>query len=145
MKIASSRNLPHATLPRLVGGIAYIVAASASAANVSVFTDRDHPVEATPGMQVVELDAPISLEVELSSRLPADPSQATAIARARLTTGGVSLQQKLAAAYQGVVYAWSLGIKKIPAVVVDRRYVVYGVPDVAQAVLVVDRYRSKHP
>jgi len=48
-------------------------------------------------------------------------------------------------AYQGVADAWGLGIVKIPAVVVDRRYVVYGEPDVARAVARIDAYRSARP
>ena len=119
--------------------------AGASPASIQVFTDRDHPIEAPPGIRVVELDAPISLEASFFSRLPADPSRAEAIARARLNTGGAALQQKFATAYQGVVSAWSLGIEKIPAIVVDRTYVVYGVSNVAQAVSIIDRYRREHP
>lgn len=122
-----------------------ILAANASAASVQVFTDRDHPVQAPTGIRVVELDAASSLEAELSFPLPPDPTRAAAIARARLNAGGASLQRRLAVAYQSVVYAWSLGIEKIPAVVVDRRYVVYGVSDVARAVSIIDRYRRKHP
>jgi len=39
--------------------------------------------------------------------------------------------------------AW--GIAAIPAVVVDRRYVVYGEPDVARAVARIDAHRSARP
>ena len=38
-----------------------------------------------------------------------------------------------------------LGIAKIPAVVVDRRYVVYGEPDVSRAVARINAYRSTQP
>ena len=48
-------------------------------------------------------------------------------------------------AYQGVADAWGLGIAKIPAVVVDRRYVVYGEPDVPRAVARINAYRSTQP
>ncbi|HXR89571.1 MAG TPA: TIGR03757 family integrating conjugative element protein [Steroidobacteraceae bacterium] len=122
-----------------------LLAVNASAAIIQVFTDRDHPVHGATGIQVVELDAPTALETGLSFRLPTDPTRAAAIARARLNTGGAPLQRRLAVAYQDVVYAWSLGIEKIPAVVVDRRYVVYGVPNVARAVSIIDRYKRKHP
>lgn len=120
-----------------------LLGANASAATIQVFTDRDHPVQAATGIRIIELDAPASLEAELSFRLPADPSRATAIARARLNAGGTPLQRTLADAYQGVVDAWSLGIEKIPAVVVDRRYVVYGVSDVPRAVSMINRHRRK--
>lgn len=122
-----------------------ILAANASAAIIQVFTDRNHPVQAAIGIPVCELDAPTSLEAGLSFRLPPNPARAAKIAGARLNAGGASLQQRLMVAYQGVVNAWSLGIEKIPAVVMDRRYVVYGVSDVARAVSIIDRYRRKHP
>lgn len=125
-----------------LAGLLYILAANASAAVIQVFTDREHPVEAAKGIRVVELDAPASLEAGLSFRLPSDPSRAAAIARARLNT---PLQRRLEVAYQGIVYAWSLGIEKIPAVVVDCKYVVYGVSDVARSVSIIDHYRRKHP
>lgn len=127
-----------------LAGLLYILAANASAANIQVFTDHDHPVGAAAGIRVIELDAPTSLEAGLSFRLPLDPTRAAAVARARLNAGGASLQRRLALAYQGVAYAWSLGVEKVPAVVVDRRYVVYGVSDVARAVSMIDRYRRKH-
>lgn len=94
-------------------------------------------------MQLFELDGPASVEARLSARLPADPKRATAIVQRRLQNGGAALQRSLATAYQGVTDAWSLGVTKIPAVVVDRRYVIYGVPDVNRAVSLIEEYRSK--
>ena len=142
--MASHRNLAFLPCGWLAAGQLCVLAANSSAGNLQVFTDGGHPIEAPPGTRVVEIDAPISLEVELSARLPADSGRAAAIARTRLRAGGAALQKRFATAYQGVVYAWSLGIKKIPAVVVDRRYVVYGVPDATQAVSIIDRYRREH-
>lgn len=65
--------------------------------------------------------------------------------RQRLQAGGIDLQQRFESAYQGVVDAWHLGIVKLPAVVVDQHYVVYGTPYVAQAMAQITRYRSQHP
>lgn len=62
--------------------------------------------------------------------------------RQRLYDGGEALQRRIGHAYQGVADAWGLGIAKIPAVVIDRRYVVYGEPDVPHAVARIDAYRS---
>lgn len=59
--------------------------------------------------------------------------------------GGEALQRRIGHAYQGVADAWGLGIAKIPAVVVDRRYVVYGEPDVPRAVARINAYRSTQP
>lgn len=128
---------------RFVAGLTWTIAASASAANIWVFTDRQHPVKAAPWMELFELDAPASLEARLSARLPADPKRAAAIVNRRLQEGGAAFQSRLATAYQGVTDAWSLGIAKLPAVVVDRRYVVYGVPNVNRAISLIEEYRSK--
>lgn len=124
---------------------AALVFSSAQAANVIAFTDVQHPVSNAGGVRVVLLDAPAGLEVSLGAQLPADPAQAEAIVRRRLAQGGAGLQQQLAAAYQGVADAWGLGIAKIPAVVVDRRFVIYGDPDVADAVARINAYRSARP
>ena len=50
--------------------------------------------------------------------------------------------RRMAAAYQDIVEVWSFGVTKLPAVIVDRRYVVYGEPDVNSAVSLIKRYRS---
>lgn len=117
----------------------------AVAADVLVFTDSRHPVQAPAGVHIIELDQPARIEAELAVRLPADPAQAEALMRQRLREGGTDLQRRIGLAYQGVADAWGLGIAKVPAVVVDRLYVVYGEPDVARAVARIDAYRSARP
>ncbi|TVO64207.1 TIGR03757 family integrating conjugative element protein [Denitromonas ohlonensis] len=121
------------------------LSAGAFAADVLVVTDSHHPVKPMGGERIIELDQPARIEAELSAGLPTDPGQATALARQRLSGGQGDLQRRMRRAYQGVADAWSLGIAKIPAVVVDRRYVVYGEPDVARAVARIDAYRSGQP
>ena len=122
-----------------------LLASGASAADVWVITDREHPVAVTPGIRLIELDAPARLEAELSAQLPPDPVRAAAIVRQRLKDGGIDLQHRLAAAYQGVTDAWSLSVVKIPAVVVDRRYVVYGETAIDRALARIGAYRSARP
>jgi integrating conjugative element protein (TIGR03757 family) len=118
---------------------------SASAADVLVVTDSHHPVQPAAGARVVELDLPERIEAELAASLPNDPNRATAIVQQRLRDGGQALQRRIGSAYQGVADAWGLGIAKVPAVVVDRRYVVYGEPDVARAVARVEAHRRTQP
>lgn len=123
-----------------------VISVAASAADVLVVTDQQHPVSARIGMRVIDLDAPGRIvDSALAAGLPADPTRAAAIARQRLQGGSDALQKRLALAYQGVIEAWSLGITKIPAVIVDRQYVVYGVPDVDRALELIDQYRSTRP
>ena len=120
-------------------------AVGAVAADIRVFTDRHHPVEAPSDVRVVELDAPACIESDLGANLPSDPAQAAAIVQQRLKDDGANLQHRLANAYQGVADARSLGITKIPAVVVDRRYVVYGERDVTRALARIEEYRRTQP
>ncbi|WP_446939641.1 TIGR03757 family integrating conjugative element protein, partial [Pseudomonas aeruginosa] len=54
---------------------------------------------------------------------------------------GRRLQAELVKAQQDVADAWSLGVEKIPAVVVDRQYVVYGEPDVSRALELIAKAR----
>ena len=115
------------------------------AADVVVVTDSRHPIKAMGGERLIALDEAHRIEAELSAQLPADPEQATAIVKRRLKQGGADIQRRLAAAYQGVTDAWSLGITSLPAVVVDQRYVVYGEPDVARAVARIEQHRRSQP
>lgn len=115
------------------------------AAEILVVTDSPHPVQAVSGARLIELDQPARIEAELGAHLPADPSRGAVLVQQRLNSGGIDLQQRLGAAYQGVVDAWSLGVTTIPAVIVDHRYVVYGEPDVAKAVALIEALRRTQP
>ena len=118
------------------------IATNVYAADIWVFTDHEHPVVAGAAVRVIELDAPSRLASELGASLPADPRKAAAVFQQRLATVGAELRQRLVTAYQGITNAWSLGITKIPAVVVDQKFVIYGEQDVERAVAQIDRYRS---
>ena len=145
-----SPNLPAASrrplAARLTAGLcAALFGPIATAADVLVVTDSHHPVQAPAGARVIELDHAARIEIELAAHLPTDPRQAAALVRQRLHAGGEALQRRIGHAYQGVADAWGLGIARIPAVVVDRRYVVYGEPDVPRAIARIDAYRSTQP
>ncbi len=116
----------------------------ARATEVWVITDRAHPVTG-PADRHILLDGVAQLEAELAAGLPPDADKAAGIVRQRVRQGGTDLQRRIAAAYQGVTDAWSLGIIKVPAVVVDRRYVVYGEANVARAVARVEQHRREQP
>lgn len=101
-------------------------------------TGMHHPARYT------HLDAAKIIEGEFSN-LPSAPQQAAHIARRRLEDGGLALQERMRAAYQGITDAWSLGIIKVPAVVVDQRYVVYGEYDLDRALARIRQYRREQP
>ncbi|WP_435605840.1 TIGR03757 family integrating conjugative element protein [Pseudomonas knackmussii] len=118
---------------------------AATATEVLVITDSAHPVQVAAGARVIELDLPARIEAELAAGLPTDPARASVIVQQRLREGGQDLQRRIGRAYQDVADAWGLGIAKVPAVVVDRRYVVYGESDVARATARIETYRRTQP
>ena len=129
----------------VVGFLGVLLIPFAWADEVLVITDSLHPVETSRDVRVIQLDGPQHIKARLSQNLPTDAAQSAALAKQRLQKGGATLQQEFMKAYQGVVDAWSLGITKIPAVVVDQCYVVYGEPDVSKAVALIEAYRRSQP
>lgn len=129
----------------VVAGLCMGLFSRIAIADVLVVTDSRHPIKTMGGERVIELDLPDRIEAELSAGLSADPGQAETIVQQRLHDGKEALQRRIGHAYQNVADAWRLSITKIPAVVVDRRYVVYGEPDVARAVASIDTYRNARP
>lgn len=116
----------------------------ATATEVWVITDRDHPVTGQADRHIL-LDGVTQLESELATGLPSDADKAAGIVRQRLSQAGTDLQRRFAATWQRVTDAWSLGITKIPAVVVDRRFVVYGEANVAHAVARIEQHQREQP
>lgn len=114
---------------------------------VRVYTDERHPITVRAGeaITVIKMDEALRIQSSLSANLPADQAQAEAIVRRRLAQGGASLQARMRQAYQSVTDAWAMGVKKVPAVVVNRRYVVYGEADVSKAQQLIEQYRRAQP
>lgn len=108
-------------------------------------TDAAHPLTSVPAdVRVIKLDDQQRIEEQLSRKLPPNPHQAALAARQLMgTPAGAALMQQLAAAQQGNADAWSVGVSKVPAVVVDRRFVVYGQPDVAAAIQAINQARGR--
>lgn len=133
----------HKYIVSFIGLMALLAFSSANAQHILVFTDSQHPVYSLPQQtRVFELDQAQQIEEQLSDELTTDQHQSAALARSRLNS---YIHQKLAQAYEGVVNGWSLGVHKIPAVVVDRRYVIYGEPDVSRALSRIQTYREANP
>lgn len=108
-----------------------------------VITDHAHPVTSTADHRVVLLDDQQRLEDHLTSKLPSNHADAASSIQSYLASPeGTTFQRELTKAQQGLTDAWSLGVEKIPAVVVDLRYVVYGESDVSKAIALVDKTRN---
>ncbi|KPA97033.1 integrating conjugative element protein, PFL_4709 family [Pseudomonas asplenii] len=104
-----------------------------------VITDSAHPVDVSADTRLIHLDRLDQLEVALFENFPDDPAQAQA-AFGEIMSAEVSAN--ISRAHQDIVDAWSLGISRIPAVVVDRQYVVYGDPNLERALDRIGRFRS---
>jgi integrating conjugative element protein (TIGR03757 family) len=109
-------------------------------ASTLVITDAAHPVTALANAQVILVDHPATLEASLSANLPSDPDKAQALLQQRINP---KLAARISQAHQDVANAWSLGVSKVPAVVVDKQYVVYGEPDVQKALERIATFRER--
>lgn len=147
--IPGPKHLRFAAISTLLGVLTLLSAGITGATEITVFTDRSIVLTSAADATVVHLDTAREIEARLAADLPADlpadPGRAQAIVQQRLKQGGGQLQRDLASAYQGVAEAWGLSISTLPAVVVDRRYVIYGEPDVANAAARIEAYRRAQP
>ncbi|EAS1759878.1 TIGR03757 family integrating conjugative element protein [Salmonella enterica] len=107
----------------------------AAGAQTVVYTTIHYPVKATdPQTQIYLLDETQRLEQSLFPALSGDTQQAEQQARQRMQQPDwKEMESRLTGAYQSLLSAWSLGVDKVPAVVFDGRYVVYGTTDVRLA------------
>ena len=129
-------------------GLALALAAcagpAAAADDVVAFTLSSMPLRTTGGATVHVLDARDGYAEAFGADLPGDPERALAEARRRMATpAGRAALARIAEAAAGNALAARLGIEQLPAVVVDGRYVVYGVRDVARAVERVEAWRAQ--
>ena len=128
----------------LVWALVLVVSSDAGAGEVVAFTLSSMPLRASGGAAVHVLDARDGHAEAFGADLPGDPERALAEARRRMSSpAGRAALERIAAAAAGNALAGRLGIEKLPAVVVDGRYVVYGVRDVARAVERVGAWRAE--
>ena len=116
----------------------------AAAGDVVAFTLSSMPLRASVGATVHVLDARDGYAEAFGADLPDDPERALAEARRRMSSpAGRAALARIAEAAAGNALAGRLRIERLPAVVVDGRYVVYGVRDVARAVERVEAWRAE--
>ncbi|QWV19536.1 TIGR03757 family integrating conjugative element protein (plasmid) [Stutzerimonas zhaodongensis] len=133
---------PSRSLPASLGA-ALCLWAGAAMAETIVVTDSHHPVTNADDARIIELDRAEQLKRTLSAGLPANPRLATIAAKKRLSSDeGRRITAELRRAYQDIADAKGLQVQKIPAVVVDRSLVVYGLADVAEAEELIGAYQQ---
>jgi integrating conjugative element protein (TIGR03757 family) len=101
---------------------------------VEVFTDRTHPLtntEALPDATVYHIDRLVRMQEKLSEGLPADEKEAARIAKQRM---GLIDTEAVTQAAQGLAIAHlKYQLDRYPAIVIDGRFIIYGVTDLALA------------
>jgi integrating conjugative element protein (TIGR03757 family) len=108
---------------------------SAQVSRIEVFTDSSILLKNTQGASVYLLDGLKMLEEHLSQGLPGNAQEAEKIARQRIQALGVAtLKERANNAAEGLRLAQKYGIKRLPAIVINAKTIVYGLSDVAQAV-----------
>ncbi|MFF0901084.1 TIGR03757 family integrating conjugative element protein [Proteus mirabilis] len=95
--------------------------------------------------EVVYLDTPERLLDETLLQQGGELSEANAMQIIAFLQSPLwqAKEQALHRAYQGIVQAWRLGVERLPAVVVDEQWVVYGTTDIEQAVGQIQQYREQ--
>lgn len=123
---------------------------NADRVTVDVFTTSTRPV-AIPSknsrysdrlsIAMHEIDHIARFTAELSLDLGADPNLAKQQVLRRFKSLNQSHQRALQESAEALALALQLGVKRYPAIVLNSHWVVYGVPDVQQAVDLVDLWQ----
>lgn len=129
---------------KFIGCLPALCLSAGAYAGTVVYTDSSHPVSSTSAdTPIIYLDAPERRQAELFGPLPSDAAQAEKQAQEVLVSPSFKArEQQSAGAYEGVIKAWSLGLKKYPAVVFDDKWVVYGTTDVGLATQQMNAWRE---
>lgn len=116
--------------------LATVVGMVQAADSVLVFTTTERPVTESQKIksQTYRLDDANNALRVLDRKLPGTFDAAYAELQKRMNAAsGRAALESLDKSYQGVVLAWELGVERLPAIVFDRQYVVYGVTSVDKA------------
>lgn len=131
---------PAMLIPLLLSGSHNVLASE-----TDIYTiHRYPPAVQAPDIAIHYLDAAKQLENRLFPLLSPAPEVAREQSLPLLSApNSIQQRQQLETAYGDLIDAWSLGIRKVPAVVFDRRYVIYGTTDVRAARQQLAAFQSK--
>ncbi|EKS4614621.1 TIGR03757 family integrating conjugative element protein [Salmonella enterica subsp. enterica] len=132
---------------RIFFALATVFSSSGGLAQTVIYTTPIWPVaDPQPGVLVQILENIHQLEQSLFPQLPDNPALAEQQARIQMQQQGWREQEAhLTRAYQALLEARTVGIEKVPAVVFDDKYVVYGTTDAALAQQKLDSWREQRP
>lgn len=123
-----------------------ILAELPSDVHISVFSTNAYTIQNQAlAHTVYQLDGVEQWENQISQTLSVNPTQAEQQAKALLQTTEAQNQLKaLQQRYQGVIYGWQQGIRKVPAILFESpqfgKAVVYGEVDVQRAMTYWERW-----
>ncbi|HAT6801802.1 TPA: TIGR03757 family integrating conjugative element protein [Citrobacter freundii] len=134
-------------VPLLLFTLLSALTAQSAAAQAIIYTTSHYSVtEPQPGIVMQILEDVQQLEQSLFPVLSENPTIAEQLAKKRMQQPDWQEQEaRLIRAYQALTDAYTLGIEKIPAVVLDNQYVVYGTTDVRIAQQKLDAWREQQP
>lgn len=116
-------------------------------AQTVIYTTPAYPVtDPQPGELIQVLENIPFLEQSLLPALSDNPARAEQQAKHAMQQPDWQIQEaRLTRAWQALLDAYTLDVKKIPAVVFDNKYVIYGTTDVRRAQQVIDTWREQQP
>lgn len=113
--------------------------------HVEVFSDRWVELPAIAGLSVTQYDlsAPDKVKRSHPTKFSADPAIAKQEAHAYFRTPeGQAYITKMREAHKGKIKSIEYRLEKFPAIVFERgKYVVYGITDLSQAVILYDKHK----
>ena len=114
-------------------------------ADIVIYTSHRYPVnEPPPHIQVVYIDAQEKLEDEIFNNLSAVSDIAEEQAKEIINSPEwEEYEKQLIELSNGMLKAWELKLKKIPAIVFNEKYVVYGTTDIEYAENRLRRYLNE--
>jgi integrating conjugative element protein (TIGR03757 family) len=124
----------------LLSGLAVLSKAVLAEPMVEIFTDQAHPIS-VPDQWVeyvayFDLDRPQAFVKSFAEGIPVNnPELAEKIIKQRvLQVGGETFSHQLQQAHIGILRAFVYRLDRYPAIVFDRKWVVYGVTDLQSAI-----------
>lgn len=118
--------------------------AGAAEPGVEVFTLSTLPLTNVGAATVRYVDTVALLEQHLSVGLPPDPVRAQQLVAQRIAALGPELKARISSGAGGLARAAQLGVQRVPAVVFEGRWAVYGLTDVAAARRIFARRPPEH-
>lgn len=134
-------------MKRVLIGIAFLVSAHSAWADevIEVFKLTSQTVRSAPGVEIYDVDSLQLIADGLSEGLPPSPELAKAAVMARFEKMKEKDKERLQYAARVVGQAAHYGVRKVPAIVFDRRAVVYGVSDVSRARSLYQQWLARNP